>query len=91
MLRSVVLLRSRESRESDCVTVFGTPEKSQALREPQSETAFAQLGLVCSMAAPWAVGMFLCSRKVSVSLSGKMKFFGGKLFLSDRTTHSNRK
>ena len=91
MLWSVVLLRSRKDKESNCVTPFGTPEKSQAPQEPQSETDFAQLGLLCIMAAPWAVGMFLCSRKVSVSLSGKMKFFGGKLFLSGRTTHSNRK
>lgn len=70
------------------MTPFGAPEKSQALQEPPSETQTLHSLVSC---ASWAVGMFLCSWKVSVSLSGKMKFFGGKLFLSGRITHSNRK
>lgn len=41
-------------QEDNCVTLFGKPEKSQTLQEPQSETAFAQLNLLCIMAAPWA-------------------------------------
>lgn len=57
------------------MTLVRASEKCQAL---QSKTDFAQLGLSCIIAAPWAVGMFLCSQKVSVSLSGKMKFFGEK-------------
>lgn len=90
MLRPIVLLRSRKKKEGNCVTLFGTLEKSQTLQEPGSETDFAELNVLCIMAAPLLL-MFLFSWKISVSLSGKMKFFGGKLFLSGRTTHSNRK
>lgn len=66
------------------------PEKSQTLQEPGSETDFAQLNLLLSWQHHGLL-VFLFSWKMSVSLSDKMKFFGGKLFLCGRTTHSNRK
>lgn len=54
MLWSIVLLRSRKKKEGNCVTLFGTPGKSQKLQEPGSETDFAELNVLCIMAAPWA-------------------------------------
>lgn len=86
-----VVLKWRKNKESNPMTLGGISGKCQVLQRSQSETNFADLGLPCIMAARWAVGMFLCSKKVSVSLSGKMKFFGEKLFLSGRTTHSSRR
>lgn len=55
MLWPIVLLRSRKKKEGNCVTLFGTLEKSQTLQEPGSETDFAELNVLCIMAAPRAV------------------------------------